>query len=128
VGGNFKWSESALVRVERPEPGVAAVSLLGEHDLATAAQFESLLGQLRRDDLAVIVDVTEASFVDSAILHTLLQARDEAKEQGEGFVLQLGTRNIVQRAFEVSGLLQRLVWATTREEAMSLARDRRSNP
>ena len=53
------------LEVSLPRPGVAAVALKGEHDLSTAPELRSLLQALVADLPMVLVDVTEAEFIDS---------------------------------------------------------------
>ena len=124
---NFQWTDSALARVERPEPGAAVVVLLGEHDLATAHDLRRLLDGLREEKVGVVVDLSEAQFVDSSILHQLVAAHQEATKLGTGFVLQLGTTSIVRRVVEISGLNKLLPCADDRADAVRKARGETDN-
>ena len=44
--------------------GVAVVSLLGEHDIATADDVRNALASLLHTGAGVVVDLTETTFVD----------------------------------------------------------------
>ena len=52
------------VQVERPRAGAAVVVFTGEHDLSTSEPVEALLGSLIEENELVVVDFSEAEFVD----------------------------------------------------------------
>lgn len=107
------------VLVERPAPSKAVVTFSGEHDLAARDAVERLLHSLVEENDLVVADFSEATFIDSTMMHVLVTADTAARQRGARFRLQLGTAAIVERAFELSGLLQRLDSAHTREEALA---------
>ena len=106
------------VQVEYPRAGAAVAVFTGEHDVSTSAHIGNLLGSLVDENALVILDFSEAEFVDSSIIVTLLQAHGAALEQGTTFRLQLGTEAIVERAFEITAVLKLLECVATREEAL----------
>ena len=108
-----------LVEVILPRAGVAVVVLRGEHDLTTKDQLDDVLSVLTAGNDLVVVDVSEATFVDSSTLGTFVRADRAARAAGCHLRLQLGTAPIVRRAIEITGLLQVLDWAPTRETALS---------
>ena len=59
-----------------------------------------------------------AEFVDSSTIYTLMKSHRAADERGSTFRLQLGTEPLVEKAFELSGMLPMLDCASTREEAL----------
>ena len=61
----------AEVDVLRPRVGVVVVELRGEHDLATRSEIDDLFTSLVEANDLVVVDVTEARFVDSTFLLNL---------------------------------------------------------
>ena len=107
------------VDVLRPRVGAAVVELRGEHDLATRSEIHDLFTSLVEENDLVVVDVTEAHFVDSTFLLNLAKAHRLAESRGSRLCLQLGTAPIVHRALEVSGLLEHLECVTDRERAMA---------
>ena len=109
----------ADVDVLRPRVGVAVVELRGEHDLATRTEIHDLFTSLVVENDLVVVDVTEARFVDSTFLLNLAKAHRLAESRGSRLCLQLGTAPIVRMALDVSGLLERLDCVTDREQAMT---------
>ena len=62
--------------------------LWGELDMATAPELEEHLMLVERDGIGgVILDLRELTFVDSAGVRTLLNARSRAAEHGHRFAL-----------------------------------------
>lgn len=106
------------VLVAYPSPGTAVVRFTGEHDLVAREDLRALLDSLVEQNDLVVADVSEAKFVDSTTMHALLDADTAARVRGRTFRLQLGTAAIVRRAFELSGVLGRLEYVDSREEAL----------
>ncbi len=107
------------VTVDSPRPGVVVVSFTGEHDLATSEPVSEALETLVAENELVVADFSGAQFVDSSLLSVLLATEQLARERGTTFRIQLGTEAIVERAFEISGILQAISWTSSREEALS---------
>jgi anti-anti-sigma factor len=62
------------VDLER-ECGVWVVTLRGEHDLSTAPQLRNSLARSFSSGWTVIIDMSEAEFIDSTTLNVLIGAR-----------------------------------------------------
>ena len=56
-------------------------------------------------NILVVIDVTEAVFIDSSFLHFVVMANKAAGVHGGRRRLQVGTAPIVKSALEVSGIL-----------------------
>lgn len=93
------------VEVHRDEPGVAVVRCSGEHDVVTKNELGSLLSDLVTAHELVVIDVTDARFVDSSFIHNVFGAARLARERGSQLRLRYGAELIVRRALEVSGVL-----------------------
>lgn len=106
------------VEVTHPSGGAAVVALNGDHDLVTADETGRLFADLLAENDLVVVDVSEADFVDSSLIHNLARANGIAQADGKVFRLQMGTAPIVRRALEVSGVLRVLDVVGSREEAI----------
>jgi anti-anti-sigma factor len=106
------------------ERGVAVVVLAGEQEAYTAPALERRLTRLLDDGTAVVVDLSRATFVDSANLLVLMKARDTAAERGLGLVLQMdeSTGEYVRRTFDLTRLTSVLPIFATRAEAIAAAR------
>jgi anti-anti-sigma factor len=107
------------VQVASMQAGVAVVSVADELDLATRTEFSALLHALIGQHELVVVDFSDAFFIDSSTLNVLLSAHKLALERGAHLRLQLGDDCLVKRTFEISGLLEELSWASTRDEALN---------
>ncbi len=114
--------------VDRTTAGIDVVELVGENDLSTSAQVERQIGEAISAGRGVVVDMTEATFIDSAVLRVLLSGQDRAATVGVGFAIALGTTtgHAVRRLLELTGLSERLVIATGRTEAVAKAAE--ANP
>jgi anti-anti-sigma factor len=96
------------VQVESPTPGTVVVNFMGEHDLVARQELRELLDSLVEENEVVVANFSHAQFVDSSTIHALVDADALARVWGKTFRLQLGTAAIVRRAFEVSGILERI--------------------
>jgi anti-anti-sigma factor len=106
------------VHVEQPAPGTAVAVFSGEHDLATQQEVKELLTSLIDANGRVVADFSDAQFVDSSILRVLTSTNKDAQARERSFRLQLGTADIVRRAFEISDMFAILDIAPTREAAL----------
>ena len=106
------------IRIERPAPDAAVAVFLGEHDIASRKELKSLLETLVEENDLVVVDFSEATFVDSTTMHLLITAHAAARVRGKTFRLQIGTADIVRRAFELTGVMTRLDCVKSRQEAL----------
>lgn len=106
-------------RIVRPLAGKAVLELFGEYDLDAREKLHEVLGTLIEHNDLVVVDVTEAAFIDSSVIHALMAAHREAASRGHRMRLQLGTKAIVRKVIEISGLLDELECAETRPEALA---------
>lgn len=98
---------------------VGVVSLLGEHDLATQAELEDAVAAVLETDADVVVDLSEAEFIDSSTIHSLERARQLAAERGKRVTVQTSTQHaIVERVLELTGALAAWPVYRTRDEAV----------
>jgi anti-anti-sigma factor len=107
------------VHVASHGTGVSVVSFAGQHDLLTSGAVSDLFGSLLTSSDLVVADFSGAEFIDSSILHVVLKAHRLARENGKDFRVQVGTEAVVRRAFHISGLLEEVSWAASREEAVN---------
>lgn len=96
------------------------VSLRGEHDLTTAPVLREKTESAIADGVGLVIDLSEAEFIDSSIIGAVLDARKRAGESGIGFAVALGDGEPpVRRVLEVTGLKQNLPVRESREEAVA---------
>ena len=105
------------IDVSHPGESTAVVALRGEHDLTTNHEIADLLAREVSNNDIVVVDVSDALFIDSSFLHNLVRADRDARARGSRFVLQMGTAPIVRSALRISGLLEHLDVADSRGAA-----------
>jgi anti-sigma B factor antagonist len=111
--GPFRHNEEALGE------GRVVVSLGGELDMfitpGLAARFHELAEDGTRD---VVVDVTEAHFIDTTVLETFVAAQKEL--QGHQHALAVvADRPYTRRTFELTGLADVLRLSGSRDEALT---------
>jgi anti-anti-sigma factor len=116
---NGKAPLAPEVDVRRPEEGVAVVSLTGEHDLTNADDLEALLVNALETSTHLVVDLSDAAFIDSSIINALVTTRRRAEAEHRQFNLVLGTSEIVERVLTITDVLPYLNRTHTLEEALS---------
>jgi len=106
---------SPLRSLENPEPvglvcrvktialgaNVQVVSAEGEVDLHTAPQLGELLRSVESGD--VILDLTEAAFIDSTTLNIFIVSDKRLRAEGRQFAIAAGNPTVA-RLFEITGL------------------------
>jgi anti-anti-sigma factor len=105
--------------IERPAARTAVVVLQGDHDISHAKELDELVSSLVAENELVVVDVSDAEFIDSSVINVLVRAKNAAAKGQRTFRVQLGTDAIVERALAVSGVLAFLECVPTREEALT---------
>ena len=88
----------------------AVVALSGEHEAYTAEKLARQLTALLTEDVDVVVDLRQATFIDSTVVGVLIAAHRRAQDLGLDFVLRVGgeTGWPVRRLLEVTGLATQL--------------------
>ena len=106
------------IQVRSPRPHVALVVLAGEHDLHSADELQQTFDQALAVSDHLIVDLSTAEFIDSTIVHVLLQTKKNAIELDRKFNVVLGTAPIVERILGVTGVVGRLNVVPSVEQAL----------
>jgi anti-anti-sigma factor len=94
---------------------VQVVSAEGEVDLHTAPQLGELLRSVQSGH--VILDLTEAAFIDSTTLNILIVSDKRLRDEGRQFVIAAGNPTVA-RLFEITGLDRALDVHRTLAEAI----------
>lgn len=110
-----------------PDGDVAVVAIRGEHDLANADALRRELEGLRKQGRPFVVDLTDATFIDSAVLGVLIGEHDRAAERGlrAGFVVAEGSGHSVRKIIDLAGVRSVLPISDTRDAALEAIRGSR---
>ncbi len=109
------------VQILRPARSKVVVELRGEHDLESKYAMRALLSELIEMNDLVVVDLSEAEFIDSSIIQNLADANRLARDRGSHFRIQHNTAAIVEKALEISGMFELLDCVSNREDALRIA-------
>lgn len=82
---------------------VVVVSLLGEHDLASAEDVRRTLLDLSSHVSLVVLDFDETTFIDSSVLGVFVGACKRASRHGNR-VIGVNAHGIVLRAMQMTGV------------------------
>ena len=93
------------ILVSGTRPWSCVVCLVGEQDFGTVDEIDRILGDhLGRYD-RLFVDLCEATFIDSAVLHALVRAARQARPRGVEFHVVAPEGTQAHRVLELAGLL-----------------------
>ena len=115
---------SISVTLARRDPPAAVVALVGEHDAYSSQRLENELSALLDEGLPIVVDLRDASFIDSTTLGVLLAGRQRAERAGIGFVLVLPSEEHAQvnHILELTQLGRAFAVFTALDEGLLAAR------
>jgi anti-anti-sigma factor len=108
------------IEVAREAEAITALDLYGEFDLSSSPQIVEHAQRAIDDDNHLIINLSEATFIDSSVIHALFRAASAAKGRGNACVLQLGTAAIVKRVMTLTCTDKQIATARTRAEAINL--------
>jgi anti-anti-sigma factor len=116
----------AQVTLEQLGEDIWVVSLLGEHDISMVDALRDRLAEAFTHDPRLIIDLAEATFVDSTVLGVLFAVANQAtgESAGETLALVVTPRSTVERTIALAGFTPPIV-ATypTRDEVLAAWRD-----
>jgi|tagenome__1003787_1003787.scaffolds.fasta_scaffold20122212_2 anti-anti-sigma regulatory factor len=113
------FSETGMADiVVREVDGAAVVECTGEHDMTTRNGIAALLERLVAVHEVVVVDVSEASFVDSSFVNNLFIANGFARRQGARFRVQYAAASSIRPVLELTGILEALACFRSRDECL----------
>jgi len=84
-------------------PGLTVVAVSGEVDLAVAPAMDSQLSAALGEGKDIVVDLSEASFIDSVALGVLTWALEKCQVAGHRLFLIMSDQRVL-RVFELTGL------------------------
>jgi anti-anti-sigma factor len=112
----------AEVRFER-EDAIVIAALTGEVDMSNATSVRQQIAEsVTPDDDAVIVDLSELAFMDSAGLHSVVELGTVLEERRQQLLVCVPPGSPMQRAIEIIGLPGAVSVHSSRDEAIAAAR------
>jgi anti-sigma B factor antagonist len=101
------------------DSGFAVITLPGESDAYVAPRVRSELATALGDDAPLVVDLTQATFIDSTIVGVLLEGLANCERQERPLLLLLpeDAAPEVHRLFEITGLASLLPVVRSWDEA-----------
>ena len=104
-------------REETLDGGDRVLTLEGELDMYVAPQLRARLHELaEQDGTRLVVDLSDARFIDTTVLETFVTAEQELVDH-EGGMAIVADSPYARRTFELTGLDVPLKLCSTREEA-----------
>lgn len=113
-----------VIRVVQVSDGIVAICLDGEFDLRNTPTIDDEIDRTLETGKGLILDMSDATFIDSSVIHVLVRASKAASGPGQAIVLQLGTAAIVERVLAIANIEQVLPRAHDRQEALKIIKER----
>ena len=111
---------AGVIRVVPETDEIVAVCLEGDFDLSNAPAFGKEVGRALENGNDLILDLSQATFIDSSVVHVLVNASKAVTGSERAVVLQLGTAAIVERVLEIAQIERVLPRAHHRQEAVRI--------
>lgn len=107
--------------MEAQDPGFAIIKLPGESDAYVAPRVRSDLAGALEGDAPLLVDLTQATFIDSTIVAVLLEGLADCEKRERPLLMLLpdDAAPEVHRLFEITGLASLLPLVRSWDEAAS---------
>jgi anti-anti-sigma factor len=120
---------------ERPEThldhhdSVGIVTLTGEMDIVRAQELrERLLGAVRNEDLGLVVDLTNTTYIDSVGVSLLFELAERLSERQLRLAVVVPETGLVERVLKIVNLDSVTEIHSTVEEALAAVRAERRSP
>ena len=81
------------------------IAVEGEHDLSNISHLEVALNGVFATGTSIVLDLSDATFIDSSVIHTLLAAHQRAQATpGEQLAIVAPEHSFAGRVIELTGL------------------------
>jgi anti-anti-sigma factor len=121
---NLPWMMNGANGIDVERIGaVDVVTLRGEHDLSTATDVSRRIDSALETASGLAIDLSQTTFIDSAVLRVLITAQERASAQGAGFAIAVAdsSGHGVHRLLTLTGLDAKLSTRPSREDAIAAA-------
>ena len=103
---------------------VGVVALAGEVDIVQATSLrERLLGAVRNDDLGLVVDLSDTTYIDSVGVSLLFELAERLSERQLRLAVVLPQAGLVERVLTIVNLKSVAAIYPSMDEALSAIRD-----
>jgi anti-sigma B factor antagonist len=121
VGNGKRRADEFRIDEERPDSGTVVVAIHGDADLHIATELKNRLGEVIDDGpSAIVLDLSDATFLDSMALGVLLGAMKRLRAKGGRFRVVV-PRAEIRRIFEMTLLDRVFELDASRQEALFAA-------
>jgi anti-sigma B factor antagonist len=96
----------------------AVVAVSGEFDLAAITQYRAARAEAMGADGALIVDLTDCTFIDSTGIAAVIRTFERADKAGRPFAL-VASSSQVRRVLELVGIPGRVPWFERLDDALA---------
>lgn len=111
------------VEVGRVAEHVWVVALLGEHDLSTADAVRGAIDDVFASGSTVVLDLSDASFIDSTVVAAMIEAHDRAQEQeNDEIVVVARPGSVPRRVLDLAQVAVKIEVYESREAALAALR------
>jgi anti-anti-sigma factor len=109
-----------LARIERSEhEGVRLVEVTGELDISNVGALEDATFDLPNEKLGIVLDLTCASYLDSATLGLLFKLHHSLKRRGQALRVVCSPEGAAQRLLELTGFSHEVACEADRDGAIA---------
>jgi anti-anti-sigma factor len=112
-----------LAEIERvDQEGVRVVSVVGELDISNVGALEDATFDLSNDALGIVVDLSCATYIDSATLGLLFKLHGSLKRRGQVLRVVCPPGSGARRVLELTGFERETPLAHDRDDAIAAIR------
>jgi anti-sigma B factor antagonist len=112
--------QTPQIHITRTGTAPVVIALSGEHDVSTSRELDVAVQHAVEAGLGVVVDLSDATFIDSAILRALVAGHRAAAATGvAGLVVVAPSGSVAARLFELVHASELLSVAPSRDAAVA---------
>jgi anti-anti-sigma factor len=112
-----------LAEIERSEhAGVLLVAVAGELDISNVGALEDAAFELPNEALGVVLDLSRATYIDSATLGLLFKLLRSLERRGQSLRVVCTPGSAARRVLELTGFSSELTCVGDRDEAVAAIR------
>jgi anti-sigma B factor antagonist len=123
--GGDEWAGEFRIDEDRPSATTVVLAIHGDADLQAAGELKDRLGEvIDGSPSAIVLDLSDATFLDSMTLGVFLTAMKQLRSRG-GRLRVVVPRAEIRRIFEMTLLDRVFDLDVTRQDALAATRDGR---